>query len=281
MSKIINKESFGRISQIRALNEDLQYFYNLADDRKQLLRLTSHDLKNSIKVVEGFSKVLDSDVQKLSINQILDIVKDISYSVNSVYKIIFDTEQIVNLDTKIEEPDLEIINVEELIDALIIKNLPRAKDKEIILDFQVINPDFVITTDYKKLELILQNLLSNAITFSDFKKIIKIRAYEVNHPSNLLKYAYFEIEDQGPGLSPEELAIIFNPYIKKSNRPTNNEVTSGLGLAFVKKAVELLEGKAICRSVLGEGSVFGFYIPSSFKLSEIEQELNQQFLLQI
>jgi hypothetical protein len=71
---------------------------------------------------------------------------------------------------------------------------------------------------------------------------------------------YFEVEDTGPGIAPDEVDTIFDPFIQKRTDKTPSEGT-GLGLAISRKFVQMIGGDIAVRSDLGKGTVFSFDIP--------------------
>jgi signal transduction histidine kinase len=80
-----------------------------------------------------------------------------------------------------------------------------------------------------------------------------------------LNYIKFQIQDEGPGISEDEIPFLFEKFRKLSNRPTSNEITTGLGLAIVKGYVDLLKGAVVCESVLNQGTIFTVVIPLSYE----------------
>jgi len=103
---------------------------------------------------------------------------------------------------------------------------------------------------------VVGNLLSNAVKFSDEGSRVQIR-------SRLLPTcARVEVQDNGPGILPEEMPMLFKEFARLSNHPTGGEHSSGVGLAIVKHLVELHGGRVGADTQPGEGSTFWFELPS-------------------
>ena len=97
---------------------------------------------------------------------------------------------------------------------------------------------------------IFHNLLSNAIKFSPREKEVRIVIEQTKHTVNV------QFIDQGPGISKEDQKKLFIKFQKLTAKPTNNEDSTGLGLALAKSFVEALSAKLVCESELGSGAIF-------------------------
>ncbi len=102
---------------------------------------------------------------------------------------------------------------------------------------------------------ILENLVSNALKFSNRGTSVKVQVETKDDE------IFFSVEDQGPGISPADHALLFEKFSKLNARPTGGEHSNGLGLAIVKKLVEQLNGKVGVASELGNGAKFWVAIP--------------------
>jgi signal transduction histidine kinase len=75
--------------------------------------------------------------------------------------------------------------------------------------------------------------------------------------------------DQGPGISAEDQAKLFQRFTKLTARPTGGESSNGLGLSIVKRLVEAMDGRISCRSQLGQGTTFVFALPREVSINEV------------
>ena len=107
--------------------------------------------------------------------------------------------------------------------------------------------------DLRRLRQVLQNLISNAIKFTDAGKI-EVESEKVG------EYIAVRVKDSGRGIAPEEMANLFDPYRQKVK--AGHELGGlGIGLTLSKMFVELHGGKIGVESESGKGSVFSFTIP--------------------
>jgi signal transduction histidine kinase len=109
--------------------------------------------------------------------------------------------------------------------------------------------------DNAKIEEVVDNLVSNAIKFSLPGTTVKVRV--VAEPD----FFRIEVEDQGIGMSKEDMQNAFQRGMRLSARPTADEPSSGLGLWIVKRLVEAHEGTVTIRSDVGVGTTFTVLLP--------------------
>jgi two-component system, sensor histidine kinase LadS len=109
-----------------------------------------------------------------------------------------------------------------------------------------------VWTDRVLVAAVFDNLVSNAMKFSQPAKQILVRVR--GEPG----WAVCEVRDEGPGLSPDDQARLFQRGARLTPRPTAGEPSVGYGLAVAKELVERLGGVIWCESVLGQGCCFSF-----------------------
>jgi len=102
---------------------------------------------------------------------------------------------------------------------------------------------------------VLDNLLSNAVKYSTPGKRIWVRL----QPG--LGSIVFSVQDEGPGLSLEDQAKLFQKGVRLNSLPTGGEPSTGFGLAVAKELVSQLGGKIWCESQPGRGACFSFRLP--------------------
>ena len=109
--------------------------------------------------------------------------------------------------------------------------------------------------DPLKIRRVLENLISNAVKYSDRNTSVRLKI-GLRH-----ECLHFEVIDQGLGIPESEFSKLFQEFGKTSVRPTEQESSSGIGLAIVKKIVEQHGGQVSVHSKVGAGSTFSFRIP--------------------
>jgi CheY-like chemotaxis protein len=124
----------------------------------------------------------------------------------------------------------------------------------------------VIKGDPVRLSQILNNLMSNAIKFTETGSVA-LRIQQVSRTDTHHRIR-FEVEDSGMGIPEEKLTHIFSSFTQSNSSTTRIFGGTGLGLAISKSLVELYEGKLEVRSELGVGSCFSFEIEMKRSLTE-------------
>jgi signal transduction histidine kinase len=114
-----------------------------------------------------------------------------------------------------------------------------------------------VWADRVRVAAVLDNLLSNAVKYSPPGKQIWV---QVRGEKDGVVCC---VQDEGPGLSPEDQARLFQRGVRLTPRPTGTESSTGYGLAVAREMIARLGGTIWCQSVLGKGCCFSFRLPVS------------------
>jgi len=129
-------------------------------------------------------------------------------------------------------------------------------DRKSIALLQEVEPDLpLIIADPQRLEEVLDNLVSNGIKYSQPGATVVVRAYARDDK------LYIEVEDNGLGMSEEDVRQAFQRGVRLGSKPTGGEPSSGLGLWIVKRLVEAHHGHVRIRSALGKGTTVYVELP--------------------
>lgn len=214
-----------------------------------------HDLKSPISAVYSIIELLllAEDLKSEKSQKFLGLIKSSTESMIENIELILD-------NTKFESgkmhAHLEQGNPFFTINSTIDKHLILAINKSITIQ-RVIDrnmPD--VEYDKQMLDRILSNLISNSIKYSPAETQIRIFSELLSDKLNLV------VEDQGLGLSEEDLEKIFGEFMTLSAKPTSGEVSTGLGLSVAKKLAEEMGGNIWAESKgKGKGSTFKIALP--------------------
>ena len=133
------------------------------------------------------------------------------------------------------------------------------------LNFEYLGEEqLTLALDREKVETVLNNLLSNAIKFSNKKGTVTVTIKDRE------KDILFIVKDTGRGISKTDLPYIFNRYFQTEVLDAPTEGGTGIGLAFTKELVELMEGRIWVESELGLGTTFFIELPRKEVLGVID-----------
>ena len=226
----------------------------LNDLKNKFLGMASHDLRNPISTIQGFSKIMLDHGETLAEDAKKEFLQSIHKVSNDMLALLGDLLNISTIESGKLDLQLKPGSFQQLVEERVRMYQVMAERKNIAthLDIEEIaNFSF----DAHRISQVIDNLLSNAIKFSPAGKEIYIWLGQKNGQ------AMFSVRDQGPGISPEDQDKLFKHFQKLKARPTADEPSHGLGLAIAKKMVEAHEGKITVQSTPGSGATFSFEIP--------------------
>jgi signal transduction histidine kinase len=131
-----------------------------------------------------------------------------------------------------------------------------AQRKKIRVAFAAAEHVPAVWTDRVAVAAVLDNLLSNAVKYSQPEKQIEVQVRSEQGG------AICGVRDEGPGLSQEDQAKLFQRGVRLTPRPTGGESSTGYGLAVARELIEKLSGAIWCESAPGQGSCFLFRLPA-------------------
>ncbi|MCZ8069483.1 MAG: tetratricopeptide repeat protein [Bacteroidota bacterium] len=206
----------------------------------------SHDLKGPISSLLGLHTVVKMDITDPASLQMFNMYHSQLLRMNDIVMGLINLTEIKNtekLKTKIDFKKL----VEECVHSC--QYLPQAATIKVITDLQ----DFEFHSEWAIINTILQNLIENAIKYSNAQPNAFVKVSVRQHQGEVVMV----VEDNGQGIPEAHQANIFNMFYRATDRAQG----SGLGLCILKRAVERLNGVIEFSSSLNNGSLFSVRIP--------------------
>lgn len=229
----------------------------------------SHELRTPLNAVLGFSRLLKNDPGLTPEQQeTLDVIVRSGEHLLNLINNVLDMAKIESGRVSLKDSDVDLRRLLHEMQSLMGAGAVE-KGLRFALEDDPDLPRFV-AVDAGRLRQVLLNLLGNAIKYTDSGGV-KLRARLTNlHGSEKAKVR-FEVEDSGPGISPEDCQRIFVPFVQLDDQAPVQAGT-GLGLAICKQYVELMGGQIGVTSQPGKGSVFYFEIPVTILPSMPERD---------
>ncbi len=254
--------------QLKTLDQmKSRFFINITHELKTPLTLIGLPLDHLLKNFEQFSeKEVKEYLKAAKTNQ-----RDLDRMINGILDL-----------AKLEAGKLEIqskpVLLKDFIDRVVYAFQSSADSKKINLRFSSFIPEKInVSTDEGKLEMVINNLLSNALKFTPDGGSITINAdWDENDTF------YFKIQDSGRGIHADDLPHIFERYYQTNQKDLPLEGGSGIGLAICKDMLELMGGKIRVMSAWNEGSTFSINLPMTIlegakvECKEIEKQVSIQ-----
>jgi len=224
--------------------------------KDRLFSIVSHDLKDSITGVKAFLDLLKED--SITQEEFDELIPELSDNADNAAALLMNLLNWSKSQMQNLEPKPELFNIQDVFSDKMSLIEKKVEQKRIILLDESIK-DFVYA-DRSMVEIVIQNLLANAVKFSKVGDVITISNRERN--GNVL----ICIEDTGVGISEENQAKLFKNG-GFTTRGTNAEKGTGLGLSICKQLVELNYGKIWVESEQNLGSKFFVELPKAKPIS--------------
>ena len=237
-------------SQLEQANRSL---VNASKAKDEFLNIMSHELRTPLNVISGYAQILKDGVlgriqpeQDHGLRTILVQSKELLRMINEVL-------QVGSLEGGNVSAKFAAVNLRDFF-ADIRSTYEVLPQKGIPLYWNIPDKLPMVNTDGEKLKHILQNLINNAIKFTEEGSV----TISARHISQAIE---FKVKDTGIGMPNETLPSIFQMFRQLDGSGTRSYGGAGVGLYIVKKFVELLNGKIEVESVLDKGSTFTVIIP--------------------
>lgn len=250
---LIYLENHQLITQLQIKTQQVE---KASSAKTQLLAAASHDLRQPVQALSLFIEALKDTNLDVQQSQIVDYASSASQSSREMLGSILDY---AHLETGEMIPHFMPTELNVIFQSLVDEFGIEAHNKQLTLRF--IPTNLWVMTDPIMMALILRNLISNAIRYTDKGGVlIGVRKLPVNDQLLSLSYCRISIWDTGGGLTPMEIDHIFDSFYQIERNNVINQGL-GLGLAIVKGMAELLKANVEVKSKLNRGSQFSIVLP--------------------
>lgn len=240
----------------KALREAKTQAENLARTKELFVATVSHEMRTPVNAIHGLSEQLLQQKHDAKTERDLQVIFESTQHLTELVNDTFDFTRIENQRLQLNPIDFSL---SELLDKLEFYNRKSTAAKNIRFELEKnFDESLVLFGDEGRLKQILNNLLTNAIKFTD-AGLVKLKADAKAQEENIL--LSFEISDTGIGIAEESQKLIFNDFVQLDTDINKKSGGTGLGLYIVKKLVELLNGEITLKSQLGLGTVINVNLP--------------------
>jgi len=269
----LNEELTESNSRIFTMNVDLKVSKEKAEESDRLktafLQNISHEIRTPLNGIMGFTELLKvSDPDDEHKSEYIDIINT---SCVNLATLIDDLIDISRIEAGAIDINLTSFDLNKLFKELELFFSTSANEKGLQMIFAVEICNCLVETDRGRVVQILNNLISNAIKFTE-KGSIRIVAKQID------KHLSISVTDTGIGIKKEDFNLIFDRFTQAETGLSRMYGGTGLGLSIAKGLVEYLGGKVTVNSEVGVGSEFNFIIPVVFSAIETKITLDKKIL---
>jgi signal transduction histidine kinase len=224
--------------------------------KSEFVSITAHQLRTPLSGIKWtLQMLLDNDLGEITAEQRNFIQK--TYKANE--RVISVINDLLNV-TRIEEGKflhkIDLVNMEDIVEEVITSSQEVAQKKGIKLEFQKSEKKLPqVKVDIEKIEMVIQNLIENAIHYTPEKGEVTV---SLKYTNNEIE---FKVKDTGIGISKEEQKRLFTKFFRAPEAIAMETDGSGLGLFISKNIIDVHNGRIWFESEKGRGSTFYFVLP--------------------
>lgn len=238
----------------------------LQHEKEKLMAMMSHEIRGQLQTTLSTSELL---LERLNDPMAVRSLNRLSLVTKQLDRYLRDWVELVRLDNPQISYEVKNFSLVDEIDRAIEEHQNFAKAKSLILSGPVwsdLPPDALqrwgnASGDAVRFRQVLDNLISNALKYTQ-QGAITIRVQAISHRPN---DALIKVTDTGPGISPEHIDRIFEPFHRLSSMATHGIDGSGLGLSIANRVIQRVGGQLKVTSELGKGSSFCLHWPIRLK----------------
>jgi len=227
--------------------------------REDVLAIVSHDMRTPLSVVHNTASMLLNPKYQLSPQQVREQYERIKRNVELMNRMIGDLLDMANLRAGNLSIDLKPMIINEVLRDSVNAHETPAREKGLTLTYDAGTDVMPAQADRARLTQLFHNLIGNSIKFCKAGDRITVASRTRGDQ------AHIEISDTGPGIAPEDLPHIFDPYYSASRK--HQKTGTGLGLYIGKGIVDAHGGQIRCGSQPGVGTTFSITLPLAAALA--------------
>ena len=259
-----------RTAELQQTNEELLRATRLKDE---FLANMSHELRTPLNAILGMTEGLQDQVYGDLNERQLKALRTVERSGSHLLELINDILDLAKIEAGQIELDCTPTSISHLCQASLSFVKQQALQKNIQLELKIPPNLPSLFIDERRIRQVLINLLNNAVKFTPKGgqvnlEVTLLSSNLATSDRTLLQYLRISVIDTGIGISPENIEKLFQPFMQIDSALNRQYEGTGLGLALVKRIVELHNGRVGLTSGLGIGSHFTVDLPHNYS-SEI------------
>ena len=211
----------------------------------------AHELRTPLSVMNTEVEVTVRNVHTSTTADMTKTLNSMREEIQTMNEILSNLSLIAHVYTG-KQPTRASFDIRDTVSMASERALQRAVGKGVMLDVVIADQPIVVTANETALLQILQNIIQNAIKYTPEGGTVSVYAYPHK------KYAAITVSDTGVGMTVEDRARIFEPFYRGEH--VRHIEGTGLGLTLVHELIKIHEGKLVCSSTPGKGTVMTVYL---------------------
>ncbi|MEE9328412.1 MAG: HAMP domain-containing sensor histidine kinase [Cocleimonas sp.] len=248
------KVSFHQMEKRIAMQ--LERLNNQDKIRREFLAYVSHDLRTPLAGMKAYLETLELKPD-MALSERQDFLKKAIFNGGRLEGMINELFELTRLESNQVELNKDDFAIGDLLSDIYSSLEKKAKDKKVNLTIECDEPQTQVLADIAKIERVIQNLVENAIRYSDDGETVILRAKKKDD-----KTIQLVIKDTGSGISAKHLPYIFEPYYRASDEYKLKHKGAGLGLAISQRLLALHGVTLNVKSTINKGTTFSFDLSS-------------------
>jgi len=248
-----------RQRDLEALTDDAQ---SANRAKSQFLANMSHELRTPMNAIIGYSEMLTDEAEDLGFPQFIPDLSKIRTAGKQLLALINDILDLSKIEAGKVELHIEEFDIREMVGEVSTISQPLAAKNSNQLVVRLPDSAGLMRSDVTRVRQILFNLLSNACKFTESGTVELSVADELRDGCG---FVAFKVSDSGIGMTPAQVAKVFEAFAQADSSTTRKYGGTGLGLAITRKFCEMMGGDIEVASEPGKGSSFTVRLPRQTK----------------
>ena len=223
--------------------------------KSEFVALATHQLRTPVAAIRFATELLTKHIDEAASERNHNYLTKIDRNVRRMLALINDFLNVSKLEMGTFATAAETITIKTFIDDILDAFTEKVTNKQLTIDRQDNLPEQELTTDPRLLNIVVNNLISNAIKYTPAEGTITIASKVANNTMQIV------IQDSGIGIPSAELDQLFNKFFRASNARAEQTEGTGLGLYIIQQAVEQLGGSIDVQSEENHGTTFTVTVP--------------------
>ena len=236
--------------RLRSAREQAEQLALLERTKSEFLKVASHELRGPLAVLGGYLSMVE-DGSVADPNSVMTILQTKVREMEQLVEKMLDTARLQEGNLELE---LEAVDLRDIVRHCV-RTTRAVRGGRSAIQLHDINSDVPVLADRGRLQMVIDNLLENAIKFSPPDGFIDCTVRINRH------WAFVDVRDRGHGIAPEDMAQLFTRFGRPVTKENSHVPGSGLGLYLARELSRLHGGDVRVESQPGKGSTFTLALP--------------------